>query len=135
MDNDLKKMSDNELAQRMLNYIDQARTLMQCISDFLERKTPRPSRDKIVVAYKQLKEAIKTDAHYVDLVRNRASKSRVYTNIFICSIAEASAFGFTSPTNSQINHSLFSSVEVAHYKLTKYYSREKWSAVAELQDQ
>lgn len=132
MVDELKRMSDRELAQRMLDYIDRAHTLMQHISDFLERKATWPSRDDILFDYKRLKEAIKTDAHYVDLVRNHESRSKIYRNFFVSSIAEASVYGFTAPVNSKIDQRFYRSVSEAYYKLTKYYSRDEWIAIAEL---
>lgn len=134
MDEELKMMSDRELAKRMLFYIDSLRRLMQKISDYLERKRPIPNREDIRFEYKRLKKAIKVDAHYLDLVRNQTRERGVYSNFYVPSVAEASAYGFTSSTNSQIDQRFYSSASEAHYRLTKYHSREKWSAIAEMED-
>ena len=42
------------------------------------------------------------------------------------SIREAAAFGFDVPINNTINQRMYSAVEEAHYKMTKYYSLEEW---------
>ncbi|MEG2262112.1 MAG: hypothetical protein RSC06_06620 [Clostridia bacterium] len=129
---ELKRFSDADLAARMLNYIDRTDTLMKLISDSLEHKSSRIISDRIHYEYRELKEEIKEDAHYCDLVRNKDSRSRVYLHFFIPSIMEASAYGFMSPTNSQINQKFFSCVYDAHYKLTKYYSRDEWEAISNI---
>jgi len=129
---DLKNMSDYELAQRVVNYVERLRTLMDDVSNVLggPRRTGSYELDRIKDDYKRLKEEIKSDAHYVRLSRNRTGDFDLYTSIFVPSISEADASGFTSPTNSRIDQRFFSSIEEAHYKLTKYHGLDEWKKMA-----
>ena len=130
---ELKKMMDHELAFRIVGYVERLERLMDEISDMIHSKTlVEPYQIETVrEEYKLLKEEIKVDAHYVGLVRNKKRGNNLYNAFFTPSLQEASAWGFTSPTNSKINQAFYSSVEEVHYKLTKYYSYEKWKAIAE----
>jgi len=129
---DLKNMSDYELAQRVVNYVERLRTLMDDVSNVIDgpRRIEAYELDRIKEEYKRLKEEIKSDAHYVRLSRNRTGEFDLYESIFVPSIREADAFGFTSPTNSRINQRFFSSIEEAHYKLTKYHGLDEWKRIA-----
>ncbi len=127
---EIKFMNDKELAIRMIEYIERVQLLMDEIGDYLDRKTLRIDREKVRNEYRNLKEDIKKDAHYVDLVRNKNYKNKIYSNFFTPSIYEASAFGFMVPTNCSIDGKLFSALYEAEYKLTKYYSYEEWKNLA-----
>ena len=128
---ELKDMSDKELAIRMINYIDKVKVLMDKVYGYIEKRDMRVYKDSIRNEYKTLKDDIKKDAHYIDLVRNKNYGNKVYSNFFIPSIAEASAWGFTVSTNCSINFKLYRALEEAHYKLTKYYSYEEWKKLSE----
>jgi len=130
---ELKNMTDKELAQRMVNYIEQLENLMYDVSDILHNKLPiEPYRvENIRSIYRRLKEDIKADAHYVSLLRNEKHGNNLYNNFFEPSIRGASAFGFVSPTNSVLNQKFFSSIEEAHYKLTKYHGLDEWKIIAQ----
>jgi len=130
---DLKNMTDKELAQRMVKYIEQLENLMCDVSDIRNSRSPvEPYRvENIRDIYKKSKEDIKADAHYMDLERNKKRGNNLYNSFLNPSIREASAYGFTSPTNSAINHKFFCSIEEAHYKLTKYYGLDEWKKIAQ----
>ena len=130
---ELKNMTDKELARRMVKYIEQLENLMCDVSEIRNNKSPiEPYRvENIRDIYRKLKEDIKADAHYVGLERNKKRGHNLYNSFFDPSIREASAFGFTSPTNSAINHKFFSSIEEAHYKLTKYHGLDEWKKIAQ----
>lgn len=127
---ELKKMSDQELAARAIGYIERIEQLQDEVGAILDGKKKSYEPDLIRVKYKRLKEEIKADAHYLDLVRNQRFGNDLYNAIFSPSIMEASAWGFESPTNSRIDHAFFSSLYEAHYKMTKYYSFKEWKTVA-----
>jgi len=129
---DLKNMSDYELAQRVVNYVERLEILMDDVSNVIDgpRRIEAYELDRVKEEYKRLKEEIKSDAHYVRLSRNRTGEFDLYESIFVPSIREADAFGFTSPTNSRINQRFFSSIEEAHYKLTKYHGLDEWKRIA-----
>lgn len=131
MTDDLKNMSDKELAKRIIGYVDRIESLMNTVSDILERKIAHFDINRIRDDYKSIKEAVKNDAHYVSLSRNENRKNQLYHRFFRPSVAEASAFGFTVPTNSSIDFKLFASLEEARYKLTKYYSYNEWKKIAD----
>lgn len=126
---DFKNLSDSELASIMVNQINRVEHLMQMIEGYLESKTHGSvPASNIKAEYKDLKDELRKDAKYLDLVRNHEG-SKLYMHYFSPSIQEASAWGFTVSTNSTINQAMHSAVEEAHYKLTKYYSLEEWGAL------
>lgn len=116
--NELKNMTDYELAQRVSEYRNRLSQLMSEVSQFLNDGTG--FREKILEEYKSLKNDVKADAHYVDLVVNHKGRAKKYHDI-AHSLSEAAAFGFAAPTNSPINQKFYSSIEEAHYKLGKCY--------------
>lgn len=124
---DFRTMSDSELASVMVNYINRVSHLQDIIGRYLEGYD-NISAEQIQKCYTELKNEIHKDAHYLGLVRNHDGSS-LYMGAFSPSIREASAFGFTTPINSGINQSMYSSVEEAHYKLTKYYTLEEWGSL------
>lgn len=127
---EIKIMSEKELAIRMINYIDRIKSLMDRVSVCIDKRLKRVDKDSIRNEYKNIKDDIKKDAHYVDLVRNKNYENILYSNFFVPSIAEASAYGFAVSTNCSIDFKLYSSLSEAHYKLTKYYSYEKWKKLS-----
>lgn len=121
---DFKMMTDSELAKIMVNYIGQIEHLLDIMGRYLEGNDNIPA-EKIKRTYANLKEELRKDAHYLGLERNRDGSS-LYRGVFMPSIREAAAFGFDVPINNTINQRMYSAVEEAHYKMTKYYSLEEW---------
>lgn len=121
---DFKIMEDSELAKVMINYIYRIENLLDIIGRYLDGNNSI-SEERIKSTYANLKEELREDAHYIKLERN-CNGSLLYMEVFSPSIREAAAFGFNVPINSAINQRMYSAVEEAHYKLTKYYPLEKW---------
>lgn len=113
---ELKNMSDYELAQRIQAYRNRLDALTDKILGYMDKGIGL--RDEILDEYKTLKSEVKADAHYVDLLINHKGKAEHYRD-FRGALQEAAAFGFTAPTNSAINQKLFGAVEEARYKLGK----------------
>lgn len=123
---EFKKMPDEELAKIMVNQINRVAHLKDILSLFLEKRDScKVSAESIRELYKDLKNELIKDADYLNLVRNR-NGSTLYMSAFSPSIREASAFGFNVPVNSKVDFNMFSAVEEAHYKLTKYKNLEEW---------
>ena len=123
---DFKNMADSELASIMVNYINRVAHLQDLIARYLDGSDCGSiSADSIRTLYRQIKDELRSDADYLELVRNQ-NGSNLYMYYFRPSIREASAFGFTLPVNRVINQQFYGVVADAHYKLTKYYSLEKW---------
>lgn len=120
--NNFKRMSDEELAIHIIDYIRRTDKLMQIVSDYMQGKSDRSVADFIHAEYKSLKLSIKDDAHYINLSGNRAYSGPLYDAYFAPSISEAS-------TNSRIDSKMVSSLYDAHYKLTKYYNLEEWENI------
>lgn len=121
---DFKIMTDSELANIMVNYIGRIENLLDIIGRYLEGNDNIPA-GRIKRIYADLKEELREDDHYLRLERNRDGSS-LYMEAFVPSIREAAAFGFNVSINSTINQRMYSAVEEAHYKMTKYYSLEEW---------
>ena len=125
---ELKLMSDQELARRMVNYIERLERLYKEISNFIERKDA--DAGYIRCEYAALKAAIRSDADYVNKQRNREG-SDLYMGNFVPYIEEADAFGFTVRVNGKIDFSMYSAVKEAHYRLTKGWTLEQWQKAAQ----
>lgn len=130
---ELKNMTDQELAVRIIGYVERIEKLMDDVSPVFRGGSGIETHqiNRIRYEYKSLKEEIKADARYVYLVRNKKRGNNLYNAFFTPSVREASAYGFRSATNSKINQPFFSSLEEARYRLTKYYSFNKWKVIAE----
>ncbi len=124
---DFKIMTDSELANIMVNYIGRIENLLDIIGRYLEGND-NISAEKIKSIYADLKEELREDGHCLRLERNRNGSS-LYMGAFAPSIREAAASGFNVSTNSTINQRMYSAVEEAHYKLTKYHSLEEWGSL------
>lgn len=126
---DYKNMSDSELANVMVNYINRIVHLERLISNYMngldDRNIPA---EKIKKEYAQLKTEIREDANYLNLVRNQDDRP-TYMGAFSPSIREAAAFGFRVPINHRVDREMFNAVAEAHYKLTKYKDLEEWGAL------
>ena len=123
---DFKNMTDSELASVMVDYINRVADLLDLISKYLNNTDKSCIQvDEIKKMYKQLKNELHGDAHYLGLISNR-NRNELYMGAFMPSIREAEAFGFTVPTNHRVDQSMFFTVEEAHYKLTKYHTLEEW---------
>lgn len=126
---DFNKMSDCELAEVMVNYINRVEHLLETINRYLYASDGgKIQEERIKDYYKGLKNELRCDANNVSLVRNR-NGSELYMGAFSHSIREAAAFGFTVPSNSAVNQQMYNSVEEARYKLTKYHNLEEWGAL------
>lgn len=122
---DLILMSNQEVAKRMYDYIVRIDYLKDQVSKILNNEAQGVDRQFIKDEYKALKQAIKEDAHYMSLSRNKKRDDSVLQNQFRWVIHEASAFGFNSSTNSKIDFNFWSSIEEVRYKLTKHTSEEE----------
>lgn len=121
---DYNKMSDSELARMMVSYIGRVENLQGIVGRYLDGNESISSA-QIRREYAQIKDELREDARQVKLKKNYQG-SDLYKGAFVPSISEAAAFGFCVPTNSKIDIRMYSAIEEAHYKLTKYYSFEEW---------
>lgn len=128
---ELIQMSDQEVAKRMYDYIVRIEYLKDQVSKILNHEAQGIDRQFIKDEYKTLKQSVKEDANYMGLSRNKRRDDSVLQNQFKWVLQEASAFGFTSPINSNIDFKFFSSLAEAEYKLTKHTSKEEWKKLSE----
>lgn len=116
---DLKKLSKNELVERLSNYIKELNELEELISDYMQNKNGNSNliREK----YKKLKQDIDQEYKYLSKSSNECMDDiSVVHNCYKAGVMEASAKGFTSRSNSKIDQSLFNSVADALYYLEYY---------------
>ncbi len=124
MNNNYNQMTDSQLADIMVNYIGRVNHLQGIIGRYLEGND-NISPSQIRREYAQIKDELHEDARLVKLKKNYQG-SDLYRGAFVPSISEAAASGFGVPTNSEIDYRMYSAIEEAHYKLTKYRSLEEW---------
>lgn len=127
---ELNEMNDKEIALRIAAYIKRAYSLMNDISKYINENRSVALSETVHNEYMMLKREIRDDDHYVNLERNKKPDETQAYRTFRNSISEANAYGFTSRYNSVINNNYFSSVEEAHYKLTKWYNLDRWENIA-----
>lgn len=127
---ELRNMTNKEIATRVYDYLTKIDELKEEISKKLNNHE-KINEDYVRSEYKSLKQAIKEDAHYMNLSRNDIEDNSVLQNQFKWVIQEASAFGFTSAVNSKIDFKFWGSLEEAKYKLTKHTSMEEWKRLSE----
>lgn len=118
------EMTDYELANIMVNYINRLEHLMEMIAEYLNGNDSIPTKH-IKREYAKLKSELHEDAKELALKRNYIG-SKVFMGAFSPSIRESSAFGFTVFTNSVVSQMMYDAVSEAYYKLTKYLSLEQW---------
>lgn len=130
---DLKSMTDQQLAERIVCYVENIQELMDNIADVLEGKGNPIIRDRIYKNYKQLKQALREDKHYLSLNINSRTdiNAELYNNFFKPSIREAAACGFYAPSNCRISQKMYDAVNEALYQLTRYHCLDKWQEIAE----
>lgn len=121
---DYNKKSDSELARIMVSYIGRIKNLQGIVGRYLDGNESI-SATQIRREYAQIKDELREDARLVKLKKNYQG-SDLYRGAFVPSISEAAAFGFCVPTNSKIDFKMYSAIEEAHYKFTKYCSLEEW---------
>ncbi len=124
-------MSDMEQALRLMNYRERCHSLHVSVFNYLKQPTAEEAAI-IKMRYAKLKEDIKSDAHYVNLIKNRDG-SNFYRNTFSKNIFAASAFGFTVKINSSVNLAMARSVEEAYYRLGKEEFAE-WEKLIKKED-
>ena len=116
---DLKRLSKNELVERLLNYIKELNELEDSITDYMQNKNR--NSNSIREKYKKLKQDIDEEYKYLSKSSNECMDDiSVVHNCYKAGVMEASAKGFTSRTNSKIDQSLFNSVADALYYLEYY---------------
>lgn len=121
---DYNKKSDSELARIMVSYIGRIENLQGIVGRYLEGNDSISSA-QIRREYAQIKDELREDARLVKLKKNYQG-SNLYKGAFVPSICEAAACGFCVPINSKVDFRMYSAIEEAHYKLTKYCSLEEW---------
>ena len=120
-----KTLQDSQLAEIMVGYIHRSEILMKQISSYINNETCEYDNATIRNEYRSLKNEIREVAAYIRRSNNR-NGSELYEGFFVGSISEAGAFGFGVSTNARINQQMYSAVEEARYRLTKYKSLENW---------
>lgn len=123
---ELDLLSDQEIAARMVDYINRTNNLFHQVSLVINGKSSDMTNKEILTEYKALKKTIQEDADWLKLSRNTKRDNSVLQTRFRWPIVEASAWGFTAKVNSRINIKLLSSIEEARYKLQKGTSIEEW---------
>ena len=124
-------MNNQEVAKRMYDYIVRINNLMDRLSKVLNNQSNKLEIEFIKEEYKDLKQSIKEDAHYISLSKNKIRDESILQTRFCWAVQEASAWGVKSSTNSKVDRKMWRSLEEARYKLTKSTSEEKWKELSE----
>ena len=127
----LYRMSNQQLAKRILSYINRTEALQKQVSDILDKHIVF-NKELLMDEYRDLKNALRRDSREVQRKEfDRPVRTNEVKNNFYWSVMEAAAEGLISRVGSRIDFEFFSYIAEAHYKLTKYYSKEEWEALAE----
>lgn len=127
MISELSTLSDKQVAERMVGYMQRSEVLRKKISAHLDNPRVPIDRMAILDEYARLKSSIREDAHWLSLTHNSwFRKTNDLRNAFHNRLVETAAFGYKRPTNSGINFKLYCAVEEGAYKLSKTYLLEDW---------
>ena len=130
---ELNKLSDQQIAKRMVEYIERTQKLLDDVTAVRSRSEENNLQinKDILEEYAKLKQEIRTDAYYLNLSQNiKVKKIDIYEGYFAPSIREAGALGFCAKTNSRIDQNLYDAIDAVSYRLTKYYNLSEWQIIA-----
>lgn len=131
---DLKRMTDQQLAERMVYYIESTQNLMSEIDKVLLGQGNPVIRNQVYENYKRLKKELREDKHYLKLNINsrKDANAELYNNFVKPSICDAAIFGFCAPSNCKISRKMYEAVSDAHYQLTKYHLLDEWEEFSKM---
>ncbi len=124
---DLLKLSNQELAKRMLNYLTRIEDISQMISSHLNDKK-RIDKNFVRNEYASIKTAIRDDAHFIALQRNEAHFDLPVKDRYKWAVEEASAY-FDAPINCKDMHRIQMTLFEVEYKLTKHTDFQEWQTL------
>ena len=131
---ELKYLSDRELADRIVGYIERLDELDCMLS--AARKDKNLLRGScemqlIQCRYSQLKEDLHSDVKYLATGKSERhdSNAELYNAFFRPSICEATAYGLNAPVNSHNLSLMVDAVSEAKYRITKYHSLSIWKSI------
>ena len=117
---ELKYMSDQDLAERVVGYLD---IMKEIFSQHQEGKF-----QKMKAMYHELKTAMCEDAHHLGLVRNQWPK-RIFYNFYIRPFIMQAAAHLRAKVNDDVSE-ITDSVYEARIDFTFSLSYEEWKAIA-----
>lgn len=110
----MNEYSDDELKQKLKVFSKECTELMEMIESKEDMYT-------IQTRYKNLKSAIRNEAHRCRLSSTYKKASEFEKKYYIKSLCEASSEGLLVSTNSIPNQEMYSAIYTCRYKLHKYY--------------
>ena len=131
MPSELSTLSDKQVAERMVDFIQRAEALRKQIDAYLY--DPRASIDQQAVLdeYACLRDEIREDAQWLRLEQNSwFKKENNLRNAYHCRIYETAASGYKQPIRSGVNFKIYEAAEIGVYNLTKPYLLEEWIELA-----
>lgn len=131
MKEELIKFTPEELARRMVGYIDATDSLIMRAEYFMGGVCPEKELEQIRKDYKKLKASIRADAQYAVHNKHSALGCAVYESRFMPSVTQAAAWGYDAPDDCFADKTLVACLKAGRKKLTAEFSEDYWRILAQ----
>lgn len=130
METKLEKLSDEQLAKRMSEYIGTLQSIAVRAEYYSLGPFPEKERNELTADYVRVRDSIREDARYLNYGRDKKGSPLLWDKYFP-SVSEASAWGLYADPEGAFNKEYFKSLSEAKNRLTKYYPYDYWRIIAE----
>ena len=127
----LEKLSDEQLAKRMSEYISTLESITVRAEYYSCGNCPEKERQELTADYVRVRDAIREDARYLNYNKDKKGSVLLWDKYYP-SVSEASAWGLYAAADGVFDKEYFKSISDAKKRLTKYYSYDYWQIIAEL---
>lgn len=130
METRLEKLTDEQLAKRMSEYIATLQSITVRAEYYSMGQCPEKERKELNHDYVTIRNGIREDLNYLNYNKDKKG-SKLLWDKYYPSVNEAAAWGLYADPEGDFNINYFKSIAVAEEKLTKYYSYDYWRIIAE----
>ncbi len=131
MKEELIKLTPEQLARRMVSYIDATDSLILRAEYFMGGDCPERELAQIRKDYAKLKAAIRADAGYAVHNKHSGVGCAVYESRFLPSVTQAAAWGYDAPDDCLADKTLIDCLKAGRKKLTAEFSEDYWRILAQ----
>ncbi len=130
METRLEKLTDTQLAKRMVKYISTLQSITLRAEYYSEGICPEKEKNELAADYIKVRDSIREDSKYLNYSRDKKGSPLLWDKYFP-SVSEASAWALYADPNGKFDKEYFKSISEAKKRLTKYYSYDYWRIIAE----
>jgi hypothetical protein len=128
----LHEMKNQQLAERILSYINRTETLQKQVLDILDNRIAPFNKEAIMNEYKAIKNALRDDSREIQCKEfYNLTASDDLKRAFYSRITDTAIRGYKCRVGAKIDFSFFSSIAQALDYLTDNKSKDEWKKLAE----